>query len=156
MAFQTPSTDILVTQLREVGLRVTPQRLAIFQALATSDAHPTAQDLFEQLYPQLPSLSQATVYNTLQTLVRHGLIQEIGAAGDGAIHYDANPTPHINLICTHCHCVEDFFGISLDGFAEDVIARSGYQVQGVRIAYYGICPRCQRANGETDEQSRKV
>ena len=149
MDYQTLPTDILVSQLREVGLRVTPQRLAIFRALANSDAHPTAQDLFEQLHPRLPSLSQATVYNTLQTLVRHGLIQKIGAAGDGAIHYDANPTPHINLICTRCHCVEDFFGVSLDGFAEQVIARSGYQVQGVRIAYYGLCPRCQRARVET-------
>jgi Fur family peroxide stress response transcriptional regulator len=111
--------------------------------LVSSDEHPTAQALFERLQPSLPSLSQATVYNTLQAFVKLGLIQEIGEAGDGALHYDANPTPHINLICTHCHCVEDFFGVSLDGLAEQVIAQSGYQVQGMRMAYYGLCPRCQ-------------
>lgn len=152
MNYQKSDTDVLVRQLKEVGLRVTPQRLAIYSALATSDAHPTAQELFEQLYRKLPSLSQATVYNTLQTFVRHSLIHEIGEAGDGAIHYDANPAPHINLICTRCHSVEDFFDVSLDGFAEDVINRSGYQVQGMRIAYYGLCPRCQRARVETDKR----
>jgi Fur family peroxide stress response transcriptional regulator len=137
------STDILIRRLKEVGLRVTPQRLDIYRALVTSDAHPTAQALFEQLQPTLPSLSQATVYNTLQVLVTHGLIQEIGEAGDGAVHYDANPTPHINLICTCCHRVEDFFDVPVDDVAQQVIARSGYQVHGMRIAYYGLCPRCQ-------------
>jgi Fur family peroxide stress response transcriptional regulator len=139
----TFSTDILIRHLKKARLRVTPQRLAIYHTLVTSDAHPTAQVLFKQLQPTLPSLSQATVYNTLQTLVTHGLIQEIGGTGDGAVHYDANPTPHINLICTCCHRVEDFFDVPVDDVAQQVIARSGYQVHGMRIAYYGLCPRCQ-------------
>jgi Fe2+ or Zn2+ uptake regulation protein len=83
------------------------------------------------------------VYNTLQTLVRHGLIQEIGEAGDGALHYDGNPTPHINLICTRCHGVEDFYDIPLDGVVDQVMAESGFDVHGVRIAYYGLCGNCQ-------------
>jgi Fur family peroxide stress response transcriptional regulator len=141
--FDVPSTTVLIERLKEAGLRVTPQRLSIYRALVTSDAHPTAQALFEQLQPTLPSLSQATVYNTLQALVTHGLIQELGAAGDGAAHYDANPTPHINLICTCCHRVEDFFDVPLDDVAEQIVARSGYHVQGMRIAYYGLCPDCQ-------------
>jgi Fur family peroxide stress response transcriptional regulator len=147
---QAASTRKLIEGLKGVGLRVTPQRLAIYRALVTSDAHPTAQALFEALQPTLPSLSQATVYNTLQALVTHGLIQEIGEAGDGAVHYDANPTPHINLICTQCHCVEDYFEIALDGVLEQVIAGSGYQVRGVRIVYYGLCPRCQKVGTETN------
>jgi len=141
---QPPAIETLVERLKEVGLRVTPQRLAIYRALVVSAEHPTAQALFEQLQPALPSLSQATVYNTLQALVRHGLVQEIGEAGDGAVHYDANPTPHVNLICTRCHRVEDFFDVPLTGVVERVVAESGYQVQGMRVAYYGLCPRCQR------------
>ena len=140
---QTDSVEILVERLKEVGLRVTPQRLAIYGALVRSDAHPTAQALFEQLQPTLPSLSQATVYNTLQALVKHGLVQEIGEAGDGAAHYDANPEPHVNLICTRCHRVDDFFDVPLDGVVERVVAGSGYRLQGMRIAYYGLCPSCQ-------------
>jgi Fur family peroxide stress response transcriptional regulator len=139
----SPSTDELVKRLRDAGLRVTPQRVAIYRVLVATDAHPTAQSLFDRLQPMMPSLSQATVYNTLQTLVTHGLIQEIGEAGDGAMHYDADPTPHVNLICTCCHQVEDFFDVALSGVAEQVVARSGYRVQGMRIVYYGLCPRCQ-------------
>ena len=136
--------NILIGHLKEAELRVTPQRLAIYRALVVSDAHPTAKDLFEQLQPTLPSLSQATVYNTLQALVEHGLIQEIAEAHDGAVHYDAETTPHINLICTNCHRIEDVLDVPLHDVAEQVTARSGYQFQSMRIAYYGLCPRCQQ------------
>ena len=137
------TTERLVEELRKAGLRVTPQRLAILHALLTSKQHPTAHVLFEQLQPAAPSLSRATVYNTLQTLVDHGLLQEIGEAGDRAVHYDADPTPHINFVCKACHRVQDFSEIALDGTAREVIERSGYRVAGMRIVYYGLCPECQ-------------
>ncbi len=91
---------VLVRCLRESGVRVTPWRLAIYGALTGTDAHPTAKALYEQLSPEFPSLIQATVYNTLRVLVAHGLAHELGDAGDGCAHYDADLTPHINLICT--------------------------------------------------------
>jgi Fur family peroxide stress response transcriptional regulator len=138
-----PSTKNLVNNLKKAGLRVTPQRLAIYRCLVSSDDHPTAQTLFEQLQHTLPSLSRATVYNTLQALEHHGLVQKIGEAGDGAVHYDANATPHINLVCTRCHRVEDFWDASLEGVGERVVSRSGYRVHSMRVAYYGLCPRCQ-------------
>jgi len=131
--------------LREAGLRLTPQRLLIYQTLLQSKQHPTAQDLFEMIKDQLPSLSQATIYNTLQALVSAGLIQEIGKAGDGAVHYDADLTPHVNLICTRCHRVDDFFDVPLNAVAQQVDGQSGYQIQGARVAYYGLCPECQAA-----------
>jgi Fur family peroxide stress response transcriptional regulator len=139
------STDKLVQLLKSVGLRVTPQRLAIFCALVSTDSHPTAQALFEQLHPQLPSLSQATVYNTLQILAERGLILEIGTAGDGAVHYDGDPTPHVNLICTHCHCVQDLLEIPLGSVAEDKIGQAGFKIHAMRIAFYGQCQDCQDA-----------
>ncbi len=143
-----PSTEMLIEQLREAGLRVTPQRLAILRTLVTSDAHPTAQTLFELLRSELPSLSQATVYNTLQTLASCGLIQEIGEVGDGAVRYDGNPAPHINLVCNRCHRVQDFFDVALDGITDLVIARSGFDAQGMRFTYYGLCPRCEQSHSE--------
>ncbi len=100
--------------------------------------------MFELLRPAFPSLSLATVYNTLQVLVAAGLVDELGTAGDGAIHYDADPTPHVNLVCTRCHRVEDFPNAPLDAVAGQVAAGSGYQLRGARVVYYGLCPRCQR------------
>lgn len=134
----------LTTALKQAGLRLTPQRLAICRALAERPDHPTAQAVFDQLTPDYPSLSRATVYNTLQTLVSVGLIQELGTAGDGAHHYDVNASPHLNLICVRCHRVEDFPAATLTRLARRVTAESGYQLQGARMVYYGLCPKCQK------------
>ena len=133
----------LIARLRAAGLRLTPQRLAIYSALAQTKRHPSAQDLHEQLQGRLPSLSPATVYNTLQVLVEHGLVHEIGDAGDGVAHYDADLEPHLNLICTRCHRIDDFELEAIADAERTVAAESGYQVQGARLVYYGICPACQ-------------
>ncbi len=137
--------DAMLTALRAAGLRVTPQRAAICRALVTSRTHPTAQVLYNQLAGEVAGLSRATVYNTLQTLVAGGLIHDLGEAGDGAVHYDADVEPHVNLICLRCHRVDDLPTTALDQVAEQVAGRSGYQLRGARIAYYGLCPECQRA-----------
>jgi Fur family peroxide stress response transcriptional regulator len=133
----------LSERLRRAGLRPTPQRLAIYQALAASREHPTATQLYEQLRGRLPTLSQATVYNTLQALVAAGLVHEVGEAGDGRSHYDADLTPHVNLICSRCHRIDDFFEAPLAEVDRLVNGRSGYEIHGARLAYYGLCPECQ-------------
>jgi Fur family peroxide stress response transcriptional regulator len=142
MLVATRPNSVLVRRLREAGVRVTPQRLAIYGALAGTDTHPTAKALYEQLSSDLPSLSRATVYNTLRVLVAHGLAHELGEAGDGCAHYDADLTPHINLMCTCCHQVRDFFGAPIGAVAAAVAEESGYRLQGARLAYIGTCPQC--------------
>jgi Fur family peroxide stress response transcriptional regulator len=92
-----------VQTLQNAGLRVTPQRLAITRLLVGTDRHPTAQMIYEELRPEHPSLSLATVYNTLEVLVEAGVINALGAAGDDSIHYDADTSPHVNLACIACH-----------------------------------------------------
>jgi Fur family peroxide stress response transcriptional regulator len=136
--------ESLLQGLKRSGLRLTRQRRAICRALAESRDHPTAQGLYEQVRPGHPSLSRATVYNTLEALARAGLIDELGTAGDGAIHYDANPAPHVNLMCVNCHRVEDYLAARLGGVAREVAAGSGYELRGARVVYYGLCPECQR------------
>ncbi len=133
----------LIRNLKDAGLRVTPQRLAIYEFLVRSDAHPSAQALYAELQSQLPSLSQATVYNTLQVLAARGLIQQVGEVGDGAVRYDGNPAPHANVVCSDCHAVHDVFDIPLDRITEYVSARSGFKIQDLRMTYYGLCLRCQ-------------
>lgn len=135
----------MLAVLKTAGLRLTPQRSAICQALAGDTSHPTAQALHARLQKTFPSLSLATVYNTLETLAAAGLIQDIGEAGDNTSHYDADPTPHVNVICTRCHRIDDYASSSLKGVAERVGKDLGYELRGARIAYYGLCPKCQRA-----------
>lgn len=138
------SDKTLVGKLKRAGLRVTPQRLAIYRALVSTDVHPSAQTVFAQLQHSLPSLSQATVYNTLQTLASHGLIQRMGEVGDGAVRYDGNPIPHVNLVCTVCYEIMDEYQISVADITEQVAARSGFEARDVRVTLYGICAHCRR------------
>ena len=128
--------------LRQAGLRLTLPRLAICRVLAKSAEHPTAAQLHERLRADFPSLSLATVYNTLNTLLALGLVGEIGDAGDGQRHYDPNTTVHANLICTRCHQIRDLEDHALESVSRRIASRSGYQLQGARVVYYGECPAC--------------
>ncbi len=133
--------------LRAAGLRLTPQRSAICQALAGNKQHPTAQALFEQLRVDHPTLSRATVYNTLNTLVDAGLLLELASAGNGNAHFDPDVSPHVHLVCVECEQIEDVEDRALAGLARRVAQHSGYELRNAGLAYYGVCPRCQKANG---------
>jgi len=135
----------LLRALREAGLRLTPQRRAICRYLAGTKAHPTAQQIFAAVKPDFPSLSLATVYNTLDALVRLGAVHALGGAGDGAIHYDADTSPHVNLACLRCHRVMDLPCDTVAELDRCVARESGYRILGARLVYYGLCPDCQRA-----------
>jgi Fur family transcriptional regulator, peroxide stress response regulator len=128
--------------LHQAGLRLTPQRLAICDLLTTSESHPTANDLYTELKPRFPSLSLATVYNTLDVLVGVGLVNAIGSVGDDRVHFDANLSPHINLACIKCHSIVDVFSDHVQELNSDIGHVSGYQISGSSILYFGTCPQC--------------
>jgi len=132
----------LTSALRKAGLRLTPQRLAICRALVHGQGHPTATELHEQLRADFPTLSLATVYTTLNTLLALGLIHDLGDAGDGTAHFDPVTDPHVNLVCTRCHQISDLADDTLEAVSQRIASRSGYQIRGARIVYYGVCPKC--------------
>ena len=135
----------LLRTLRNARLRLTPQRRAICRYLAHTKEHPTAPQIFAAVKPHFPSLSLATVYNTLDALVRLGAIHALGEAGDGVVHYDADTDPHVNLACLKCHRVVDLPCAIVADLDQKVAAESGYRIVGARLMYYGLCPECQRA-----------
>jgi Fur family transcriptional regulator, peroxide stress response regulator len=140
------NTHDLIAHLRGAGLRVTPQRLAVYEALASTPDHPTVQELFDRLQAAFPALSQATVYNTLEVMVDMGVARELHTAGDGAVRYDANITPHAHLVCTDCNRVEDLPEVLLNLPRPEDISGAGYRIQAVGVFYYGKCPACQAAS----------
>jgi Fur family transcriptional regulator, peroxide stress response regulator len=142
-------TEVFTQTLRQAGLRLTPQRLAICRLLATTDRHPTAQMIFDDLRVEYPSMSLATVYNTLDVLVQLNMIHSLGSAGDDAEHYDGNTDPHINLACISCHRVIDLESPQVQTLEREVAENSGYHLLGARFMYYGLCPECQQVAGPT-------
>ncbi len=133
----------LLDALTSAGQRLTPQRVAICKLLANSDEHPTAQDLYLEMRPVFPSLSLATIYNTLEVLSKAGAINALGGVGDGTVHYDADISPHVNLACLECHRVIDYPSDHIHHVEAEVQASSGYHLLGARVLYYGVCPDCQ-------------
>ncbi len=150
MSHPLPTTeeDRLIQPLKQAGLRLTPQRLAVYRYLAGVTTHPTAQRVYEALLPDNPSLSLATVYNTLEMLVGLGVVNALGAAGDDAVHYDGDVSPHVNLACIDCHRVIDLPSEHVFAIKQEVSERSGYQLLGARVMYYGVCPSCQVIRNE--------
>ncbi len=139
-----PSTELLTTALKTSGMRMTPQRAAICKTLAESDEHPTAAMIYDHLRPQFDSLSLATVYNTLDTLVKLGVVNTLGKAGDGSVHYDADTEPHVNLACISCNRIVDVPSEHVHHLDDEITQASGYKLLGARVLYYGLCPECQK------------
>src|SRR4051794_16012215 len=96
--------DVLA-KLKHAGLKLTPQRMAIVRELAGDCSHPTAQELFERLQPAFPTMSFATVYNTLDALAKLGLVGSLRLGS--AVRFDPNTTLHHHAVCDACGAVVD-------------------------------------------------
>ena len=139
------TTQELLNSLKQAGMRITPQRIAICDLLSNTRMHPTAAAIYDQIKAQYPSLSLATVYNTLEALTGLGAIHQVGSAGDDSAHYDADISPHMHLACIECNRIIDVF-TDLAAAVDDEISRKfGYKILGARIVYYGLCPECQKS-----------
>src|SRR5215471_13171245 len=96
----------MLAGVRAAGLKLTPQRIAIVRELATDESHPTAQELFDRLQPSLPTMSFATVYNTLDALSAAGLCAALSLS-PGPGRFDPNMVPHNHAVCDACGSVRD-------------------------------------------------
>lgn len=102
-------------KLSKSGLKATQQRLVIYQKLQSFiDKHPTAEQIYESLHEQNPTLSLGTVYKTLDTFTDVGLIERIPSEG-GKMRYDANLTPHNHIFCKESEEIIDLYDEELDG-----------------------------------------
>ena len=130
-----------VEEAREQGLSVTPQRVAVFRKLISTDRHPTAEEIYDDLRKELPAISLATVYKTLETFEKFGFISKTRATGERA-RFDANQTPHHHLICKKCGRIEDLYDASLEALKLSKSLESRFQVEDYRIDFRGICEKC--------------
>lgn len=131
----------VTAMLRDKGFKVTPQRLAIYNVLANTKAHPSAEMIFNELQPIYPTMSLATVYKTIEILREIGLVQILNA-GEDSFRYDANMMPHSHIRCLECGRVDDLEDIDAAPFIEKVSAATPYEVTGQQFYFYGICPAC--------------
>ena len=124
-------------------LRLTPQRIAILDYLEGNKSHPSAEDIYRAVAKKFPTVSLATVYNTLSALERRGQLLKLTIDPSKA-RYDPNTFPHHHLICTHCKMIED-----VDIHYRLALPDTTFEVTGSHVEFYGTCPKCRKMGCET-------
>lgn len=134
-----PHMEQIVHLLKDNGIRITPQRVAIIKALYDLD-HPTAEHIHDHLIAEYTNMSFATVYNTLRSLKEVNVVREI-RCGEGCTRFEVLDHNHYHLICNHCGKINDIqFQTQID-FSQ-IEKESGYQLFDHNIELYGLCPLC--------------
>lgn len=135
------SVDKVCARFRTEGRRVTPQRRAIVQVLLSEDSHLTADQILTKVRQQLPSISPATVYNTLHELTELGLVQELDLGlGLEERRYDVGMEKHDHIVCIGCGRIEDV--PRRDGLNPPLDDDHNFKIVGRRVTYLGLCPDC--------------
>jgi len=152
--------DPFIARCRAAGTAVTPQRLAIFRRLAATDRHPSAEELHAAVRREMPTLSLATVYKTLDTLAAIGAVRPVSRLG-GRGRWDANLAPHHHLVCTACGAVTDVTEPRLEAAARPaaaVAARHGFEAAGHAVEIFGRCAACRgrRRTGNSPQQEGRA
>lgn len=139
----------LRTALESNGQRFTEQRCAVFRYLLGTDAHPTADEVFLHVREEVPGISLATVYKSLETLVGCGLATKL-TYGDGSARYDGRTDDHHHLRCVSCGRVMDLPGRADDREVARLAASAEeFQVTGYRLELTGYCTSCGPGGSET-------
>ena len=136
----------LVARLKLLGIRLTPQRLAIAEVVVNSADHPTVREIFERVRDFFPYVTLATVYSTLSLLQQAGIVRELPFPKQS--RYDANLSPHANLVCLSCGAVVDA-AVGQESVAEleRAIGQSAdFRIASQRVDFYGHCEGCARGN----------
>lgn len=143
--------DVLREALAAHGQRFTEQRAAVYRFLASTDKHPTADEVFLAVRSEVPVISLATVYKSLETLVGCGLAVKL-TYGDGSARYDGRTDPHHHARCLGCSRMFDLQGeVRPRAFPELEESPEGFRVTGYRLELTGYCRACRPVAAEALE-----
>jgi Fur family peroxide stress response transcriptional regulator len=126
--------EVTVLRIR----RYSRQQELIYQYLCATKEHPTAEMVFQQLRPQLPSLSLGTVYRNLNRFCEEGKAIKLHLPVE---RYDADTTPHAHFSCQCCGRVIDLPELQEERLTQ-VSQRFGHQATSCELVYFGICADC--------------
>lgn len=129
-----------ISKSKEYGLKVTPQRIAIYRELAKTDQHPSTEMIYKRIKDYYPNISLTTVYRTLETFERLGLISVVNVLYNAA-RYDANLNPHHHIVCVNCKKIEDVYDETLDDTKINTDIED-YTVTGFSVLFNGVCRQC--------------
>lgn len=124
--------------------KLTRQREVILQVVREREDHPTANEIFQDALQLLPTISYATVYNSLRFLKEAGLVHEI-KFGDSASRYDRETGRHDHAICNDCGKLVDFDLPEASELLRVAARKSKFKPESVHVTLRGLCPECHKA-----------
>jgi len=132
---------VLQAACRTHRLPLTAQRLVIFETLAARADHPSADQIYELVRERLPSVSRATVYRVLDTLVRIGLAVKTCTPAS-SVRFDPRTQRHHHLVCVQCEQVMDIHVPTLDRLVLPQSEHPGFDIQDYSVHFRGRCAKC--------------
>jgi Fe2+ or Zn2+ uptake regulation protein len=141
--------DELTMAFRGQGLKITPQRQAVFRALHGNPAHPTAEAVHATVVVDLPAVSLRTVYQTLNDLAEMGEIHALDL-GTGAVRFDPNLDEHHHVVCEACSAVRDVY-VATPALEVEPDAFPDFIVRTAEIVFRGCCASCATATPTSKE-----
>jgi len=141
----------IIERLKENGVTLTPQRMAVAEFLSGNRNHPTVDEIHRAIQNRYPTISLATVYSTLELLKELGEIQELSIRKRGKACFDPNPDIHHHLLCRKCGKIVD---IEFDHPSNcPIMAKeniNGCKVEEIQAYLYGICSECLKKEREKE------
>jgi len=145
--------DHIKTVVQQAGIKLTHQRLEIFQELAATVEHPDAESIFEAVRQRVPTVSLDTVYRTLWMLHDLGLVKTLGQQKKG-IRFDANLDQHHHYVCVRCGLIRDFHSDELNRLRVPVGVKRLGSVLDAHIEVRGLCAKCQQADSKVPRKTK--
>lgn len=136
-----------VERLRRLGIRVTPQRLLVLEAL-TQGGHRTADEVQQWVATRYPGMNLATVYRTLDMLTEVGLVAQTDLGGGAASYELVGDSPHHHLICVTCGQMTEIGDETIGDLRTRLLATHGFQMRSRHLAIFGLCHVCRTAEDE--------
>ena len=130
------------SQLRARGFRMTSQRLAILHALRHAGTHLSPREVYKLAKQELPSLTEPTVYRTLEFLAENGLARP-SQTGNGHLMYEIAGDDHHHIVCRMCGDEIKVEHAVLEHLYRKLESTSGYVRIDSHITFFGVCPHCQ-------------
>lgn len=127
---------------KENGLKVTPQRIAIYEKLTTTEKHPTAEQLYSVVREKFPNISLDTVNRTLITFAKVGLAMVVEGFGSPR-RYDPNMENHHHVHCAVCGKIMDFYNEEYDSLHVPEEIQRKYKIVAKKVVLNGVCEKCQ-------------
>ncbi len=133
--------------IRRAGYRLTPQRVAVWEAVRRDGRHRTAEEIAAEVQQTLPEVNVSTVYRTLELLVGLELVQETRLNG-AVTYYEVAPAPvHHHFVCVRCGEVGHFDDDLLEPVRRELLELDGFSVSETRMTVFGLCRDCRALAG---------